>query len=170
MTRLESGVVDLAKAWVPVEEVVGSALDRLSAQIGPREIKVELPAKLPMVQADPVLLEQVVINLVENALKFTPAETPIEIKAWATERALTLLVADHGPGIPEGQEEHIFEKLVRFPQGDARPGAGLGLAICMGVVQAHGGKILASNRPSGGAQFMISLPLGQRPAAPPTEE
>ena len=170
VTRLESGVVDLAKAWVPVEEVVGSALDRLSAQIGPREIKVELPAKLPMVQADPVLLEQVVINLVENALKFTPAETPIEIKAWATERALTLLVADHGPGIPEGQEEHIFEKLVRFPQGDARPGAGLGLAICMGVVQAHGGKILASNRPSGGAQFMISLPLGQRPAAPPTEE
>ena len=170
VTRLESGVVDLAKAWVPLEEVVGSALDRMTAQLGQREIKVELPAKLPMVQADPVLLEQVIINLVENALKFTPPETPIEIKAWATERALTLLVADHGPGIPEGQEEHIFEKLVRFPQGDARPGAGLGLAICKGVIQAHGGKIMASNRPSGGAQFMISLPLGQRPAAPPTEE
>ena len=123
-----------------------------------------------MVQADPVLLEQVVINLVENALKFTPAETPIEIKAWATERALTLLVADHGPGIPEGQEEHIFEKLVRFPQGEARPGAGLGLAICMGVVQAHGGKILASNRAAGGAQFLVSLPLGKHPPAPPAEE
>jgi two-component system sensor histidine kinase KdpD len=170
VTRLESGVVDLAKDWVPLEEVVGSALDRLVPQLGSRKVKVDLPANLPMVQADPVLLGQVIINLVENACKFSPADQPIEIKGWATERAVTLSVTDHGPGIPEGQEEHIFEKLVRFPQGEARPGAGLGLAICKGVVQAHGGRIQATNRPSGGAQFMISLPLGAAPPAPPSEE
>jgi len=170
VTRLESGVVDLAMAWVPLEEVVGAALERCAAQLGKREVKVELPAKLPLVKADPVLLGQVVINLVENAAKFSPPGLPIEIKAWATERSVTLSVTDHGPGIPEGEEEHIFEKLVRFQQGEARPGAGLGLAICRGVVQAHGGKILANNRASGGAQFMVSLPLGRTPAPPPTEE
>ncbi|MDR3671882.1 MAG: sensor histidine kinase KdpD [Holophaga sp.] len=170
VTRLESGVVDLAKEWVPLEEVVGSALEHMSAQLGKREVKVELPANLPLVQADPVLLGQVVINLVENACKFSPADQPIEIKGWATERSITLSVTDHGPGIPEGQEEHIFEKLVRFQQGEARPGAGLGLAICRGVVQAHGGKIMASNRASGGAQFMVSLPLGLTPPPPPSEE
>jgi two-component system sensor histidine kinase KdpD len=170
VTRLESGVVDLAKEWVPLEEVVGSALEHMVSQLGKREVKVELPAKLPMVQADPVLLGQVIINLVENACKFSPSERAIEIKAWATERSITLSVTDHGPGIPEGQEEHIFEKLVRFQQGEARPGAGLGLAICKGVVQAHGGKIIASNRPSGGAQFMVSLPLGPTPPPPPSEE
>jgi two-component system sensor histidine kinase KdpD len=170
VTRLESGVVDLAKEWVPLEEVVGSALEHMGGQIGKREVKVDLPANLPMVQVDPVLLGQVIINLVENACKFSPADKPIEIKAWATERSITLSVTDHGPGIPQGQEEHIFEKLVRFQQGEARPGAGLGLAICKGVVQAHGGKILASNRPAGGAQFMVSLPLGQAPPLPPSEE
>jgi two-component system sensor histidine kinase KdpD len=170
VTRLESGVVDLAKDWVPLEEVVGSALEHMVGQLGKRVVKVELPANLPMVQADPVLLGQVVINLVDNACKFSPPDQPIEIKGWATERSVTLSVTDHGPGIPVGEEEHIFEKLVRFQQGEARPGAGLGLAICKGVVQAHGGKIIASNRPSGGAQFMVSLPLGLAPPPPPSEE
>jgi len=170
VTRLESGVVDLAKDWVPIEEVVGSALDRLGPQLGNRAVKLELPPNLPMVQVDPVLLGQVIINLVENACKFSPAGLPIEIKGWATERAVTLSVTDHGPGVPEGQEERIFDKLVRFPQGEARPGAGLGLAICKGVIQAHGGRIQATNRPSGGAQFLLSLPLGTAPPAPPSEE
>ena len=170
VTRLESGVVDLAKDWVPLEELVGVALERLQGTLGDRVIKVELPANLPMVQADPVLLGQVLINLLENACKFSPADQPIEIKGWATERAITLSVTDHGQGIPAGEEEHIFEKLVRFPQGDTRPGAGLGLAICKGVVQAHGGRIQATNRPSGGAQFLVSLPLGAAPPAPPAEE
>ena len=170
VTRLESGVVDLVKEWVPLEEVVGSALAHMAGKLAHREVKVELPPKLPLVQADAVLLGQVVVNLVENADKFSPPGLPIEIKAWATERAITLSVTDHGPGIPAGQEEHIFEKLVRFPQGQARPGAGLGLAICKGVVQAHGGKIMASTRAAGGAQFMVSLPLGQTPPPPPTEE
>ena len=170
VTRLESGVVEVNKEWVPAEEMVGSALNRLEAQIGNRVVKVELPPNLPLVQADPVLMGQVLINLLDNALKYSPADQPIEIRGWATDRTLTLSVTDHGPGIPEGQEERIFEKLVRIQQGDTRPGAGLGLAICKGVTQAHGGRIAASNRATGGAQFLVSLPLGARPAAPPSEE
>jgi two-component system sensor histidine kinase KdpD len=171
VTRLESGVVEINKEWIPAEEMVGSALNRLESQIGDRVVKVELPPNLPLVQADPVLMGQVLINLLDNALKYSPATQPIEIRGWATDRTLTLSVTDHGPGIPEGQEERIFEKLVRIQQGQARPGAGLGLAICKGVVQAHGGRIVASNRATGGAQFLVSLPLGgDRPAPPPAEE
>jgi two-component system sensor histidine kinase KdpD len=170
VTRLESGVVDLDKEWVPLEEVVGSSLDRMTAQLGDRVVKVEFPPNLPMVQADPVLLGQVVVNLVENAHKYSPLDQPIEIKGWATERFLTLSITDHGPGIPEGEEERVFDKLVRFPQGEARPGAGLGLAICKGVALAHGGRIQAINRPVGGAQFLVSLPLGNKPPGPPPEE
>ena len=171
VTRLESGVVDLAKEWVPLEEVVGSALDHLSSQLKDRTVVVQIPPRLPLIQADPVLLGQAIINLVENAHKYSPLEQPVEIKAWATDRSVTLSVTDHGPGIPEGSEEQIFQKLIRFQQGKTRPGAGLGLAICKGVVLAHGGKILASNRPSGGAQFLVHLPLGQAPPpAPPPEE
>ena len=170
VTRLESGVVEVNKEWVPAEEMVGSALNRLEAQIGNRVVKVELPPNLPLVQADPVLMGQVLINLLDNALKYSPAGQPIEIRGWSTDRTLTLSVTDHGPGIPAGQEERIFEKLVRIQQGQARPGAGLGLAICKGVVQAHGGRIAASNRATGGAQILVSLPLGDRPAPPPSEE
>ena len=147
-------MVDLAKDWVPLEELVGAALDRLAGHIGRREVKVDLPPKLPMVQADPVLLGQVIINLVENADKFSPPGPAHRDQGLGHG-------TDHHPvgdrprprHLPEGQEEQIFEKLVRFQQGEARPGAGLGLAICKGVVQAHGGKILASNRPQGGAKF-----------------
>ena len=170
VTRLESGVVEVNKEWVPAEEMVGSALNRLETQIGDRVVKVELPANLPLVEADPVLLGQVLINILDNALKYSPADKPIEIRGWSTDRMLTLSITDHGPGIPEGQEERIFEKLVRIQQGQARPGAGLGLAICKGVVQAHGGRIAASNRATGGAQILVSLPLGARPEAPPSEE
>ena len=170
VTRLESGVLEVNKAWIPAEELVGSALDRLGSSLGNRQVKVELPANLPLVPADAILMEQVLINLLENAHKYSPLDQPIELKAWATDRALTFAIADHGQGIPEGQEERIFEKLVRLPQGSARPGAGLGLAICKGIVEAHGGWIQAGNRPSGGAQILLSLPILEQPPRPPVEE
>ncbi len=166
LTRLESGTLKVHKEWTPMEEVVGAALNRLDAQLGGRTVQVELPGDLPLAPLDPVLFEQVVINLVENAAKFSAKEMPITLKAWATERSLTLVVQDSGPGIPEGEEERIFEKLVRLP-GSSSPGAGLGLAICQGIVKAHGGRIQASNRPKGGAQILVSLPLeGKQPDLP----
>jgi two-component system, OmpR family, sensor histidine kinase KdpD len=170
VTRLESGVLEVNRAWIPAEELVGSALERLGAVLGDRPLKVELPSNLPLMSVDAVLMEQVIINLLENAHKYSPKDMPIEIKGWATDRAVTLAIADHGPGIPEGEEERIFEKLVRLPQGATRPGAGLGLAICKGIVEAHGGWIQAGNRPSGGAQILLSLPLEGQPPKLPVEE
>jgi len=168
-TRLESGV-ELKKAWMTVPDLVETALARLKPLMPDRPVALELPANLPRFQADPVLMEQVLINLLENAQRYSPPGQPIEIKSWATDRALTICVSDHGPGIPEDQEERIFEKLVRFQQGESRLGAGLGLAICKGVMDAHGGKIQASNRPQGGASFRISLPLEGKAPARPAEE
>ncbi len=159
ITHLESGALELKKAWVPAEELLGTAMERLKPFLGDRPVKVEFPANLPLVSVDPGFMEQVLVNLIENAHKFSPRDEPIEIKGWATDRAVTLAIADHGPGIPEGEEVRIFEKLVKMPRGRARSGAGLGLAICKGIVEAHGGWIQAGNRPSGGAQILLSLPL-----------
>ena len=170
VTRLESGVLDMHKEWVPAEELVGSALDRMRGQLTNRKVEIDLPSSLPLVPADAVLMEQVLINILDNAIKYGPEQSPIEIKGWATDRALTLAIADSGEGIPEGEEERIFEKLVRLPQGQRRPGAGLGLAICKGIVEAHGGWIRAGNRPNGGAQILVSLPLEGQPPQPPAEE
>ncbi len=159
VTRLESGTLELKKDWVPVEAMVGSALNRLGATLGDRQVRSELPANLPSLFIDVELMEHVLINILENAHKFSPQDQPIEIKGWATNRAVTLAIADHGPGIPEGHEEKIFKKLVRMPQGQAYESAGLGLATCKGIVEAHGGWIQAGTKPAGGAQILVSLPL-----------
>ncbi len=169
ITRLESGHVRLQKEWMPMEEVVGSALNRLEAQIGPREIRVELPEELPLVPVDPVLMEQVLINLLDNALKYSPQDSPIEVKAWSVGSTLTLGVSDQGPGLPAGEEERIFEKLVRGSHPGGVLGAGLGLAICRAIVAAHGGRIQGHSRPQGGAQFLVSLPLADAPPQVPAE-
>ncbi|WP_005031912.1 sensor histidine kinase [Holophaga foetida] len=169
VTRIESGVLELKKEWVPVEELVGAALDSLGQVLGTRGVKLDFPKNLPLVPVDPILAEQALINLLENAHKYSPPDQPIEVRAWATEKSVTLAILDHGPGIPAGEEERIFEKLVRLQQPGARPGAGLGLAICKGIMDAHEGRIQASNRPGGGAQFLMSLPLAPQPPQPPVE-
>ena len=168
-TRLESGV-EVRKEWLSVKRMVDSALAILQPTWGHRTVKVDLPAGLPPVEADPELMEEVLVNILENAHRYSPPLEPIEIKVWATERALTISITNHGPSLPEGEEEHIFDKLVRFQVGEARLGAGLGLAICKGVMDAHGGKIQASNRPQGGATFRVSLPLEAKVATKPAEE
>ena len=159
ITRLESGGLELDKVPTSAEALLASARERLGSTLGDRQIKVEFPAGLPLVPVDAGLMERVLVNVLENAHKYSPRNEPIEVKAWATNRALTLAVADHGPGIPEGEEERIFGKLVQLPPGEGRPGVGLGLAICKGIVEAHGGWIQAGTRPSGGAQILMSLPL-----------
>jgi two-component system, OmpR family, sensor histidine kinase KdpD len=167
-SRLES-TLELNLHHIEVKDLLGGALDRIRPFLGDRQIRVDLPGRLPAILVDPALMEQVVLNLLENAHRFSPPDQPIEVKAWGTHRSLTLTVSDHGPGIPEGEEERIFEQLVRFPVGDAKPGAGLGLSICKGILAAHRGKIQANNRPQGGATFLISLPL-EGEDAPALEE
>jgi two-component system sensor histidine kinase KdpD len=157
ITKLESGLVQAKKEWAAIEEVVGSALGHLEEQLGARPVSVELPEIwVPM---DPVLMEQALINLLDNAIKFSPPGSAIEVRGWVEGDRFRLSVADDGPGLPPGEEELIFEKLYRGTGRPVTPGAGLGLAICKGIAQAHGGTIMARTRPQGGAQIVIALPL-----------
>jgi two-component system sensor histidine kinase KdpD len=169
MTRLESGGLEPKREWVPLEEIVGAALTRLEAQLAGREIHTEIPADLPLAFGDPLLLEQLVLNLLENAGKHTPPGTPIAIRAAVAEGRLELEVADRGPGLAPGDETRIFEKFQRGAKVGAG-GVGLGLAICRGIAAAHGGSIHAENRPGGGAVFRLVLPLLEAPPSQPAPE
>ncbi len=155
-TRLESGAVRLKKELYPIEDVVGTALERLGKLLAGREVKTDLPEDLPLVPLDPVLMELVFVNLVENAVRHTPAGTVIEIAARPREAFLDIAVSDRGAGLAESDVERVFEKFYRATQ--AAGGAGLGLAICKAVVEAHGGAISAVNRRGGGAEFRLTLP------------
>ncbi|HEX9372991.1 MAG TPA: ATP-binding protein, partial [Roseiflexaceae bacterium] len=155
--------VQVQKEWQPIEEVVGAALTRLDDRLRDRPLTTALPADLPMVPLDGVLIEQVLINLLDNATKYTPPGSPIEISAFASPTEVTVEVADHGPGVPPGDERRVFEKFYRAASADGAGGAGLGLAICRGIVEAHGGRIWAANRPGGGAIFCFTLPLDGTP-------
>ncbi len=157
MTRLESGV-ELRRDLYPLEEIVGSALQRLEPQLAGREMSLSLPEDLPLVNVDDVLLGQVLVNLIENATKYSPPASPIEIAAEATPAAVQLEVRDRGPGFAPGEEKRLFEKFYRGKSDGVR-GAGLGLAICRAIVTAHRGTIEALHRPGGGAIFRIRLPL-----------
>ena len=159
MTRLESGALQLRQEHYPLEEIVGAALGRLAKLLGNRPVTTQCPADLPLVNVDGTLIEQVLNNLVENAVKYTPADRPIEITASASADTVTVDVADRGPGLSPDATERVFEKFYRGGRG-AAPGAGLGLAICRGFVEAHGGRIWAENRPGGGAVFRFTLPAG----------
>jgi two-component system sensor histidine kinase KdpD len=163
MTRLESGAIQVKKEWQPLEEVVGTTLARLEntnpALSATHPINVKLPPDLPLVPLDEVLIEQVLINLLENALKYTPPGTTIEISATAQPQMVTVAVSDRGPGLMSGEENQIFDKFYRAKSGKATGGVGLGLTICRGIIEAHGGRIWAENQPMGGAVFHFTLPL-----------
>jgi len=170
MTKLEAGALEVQREWFPLEEVVGSALTRLEAGLNGRSIRVSLPPDLPLVPADPVLLEQVFYNLLENATKHTPSDTPLEISARVAAGQLLVEVADRGPGLPNGSESLVFDKFFRGASTGVR-GVGLGLAICRGIISAHGGDITAGNREGGGAAFTVALPLiGDVPMVPSERE
>jgi two-component system sensor histidine kinase KdpD len=163
MTRLESGGIHVRKDWHPLEEVVGSALERMEKYLGARQVMIDLPPDLPLVPLDPLLIEQVLINLLDNATKYTPEASPIEITAFVENRVLHVVVADRGPGFAPGEETRVFDKFYRGQEAGTRSGAGLGLAIARGIVEAHGGLIAAEGRPGGGALFRFTLPLAAEP-------
>ena len=154
-TRLESGV-SLRKEPYPLEEVLGSALESLARQLGDRPVRADLPEELPLVPLDAVLLQQVFINLIENAIRHAPGAGPIDVSARAEAARVVVEVSDRGPGLPAEDLERVFEKFHRRAAGG---GAGLGLAICRAVVEAHRGSISAANREGGGAVFRFILPL-----------
>lgn len=161
MTRLEAGAIKVKKVWLPIEEIIGAVLSRLDERLMGRQVRTILPEDLPLISFDPLLIEQVLVNLLDNAIKYTPPETPIELSAHVKDKEIIVEIADRGAGIPAGEEEKIFDKFVR---GTATGGGiGLGLTICRAIIQAHGGRIKAENRRDGGAVFSFSLPLGDQP-------
>ena len=163
MTRLEAGAVSLHLEWQPLEEVVGSALAQLDDALAGREVHTELAETLPPVRIDAVLVGQVLVNLLENALKYSPPASAITISAEHRGSEVVLTVADRGPGIAPGEEARIFDKFQRGGVDRAVRGAGLGLSICRAIVEAHGGRIWAESREGGGAVFRLSLPAGREP-------
>lgn len=166
MARLQSGKVTLNQQWQPLEEVVGSALRASSHVLQGHNLETRIPADLPLLFFDAVLLERVLCNLLENAAKYGLGKIVVAAEKQAD--AVQVSVLDDGPGLPAGIL--IFEKFTRGAVEAASPGVGLGLAICESIVNAHGGKIWAENRSEGGARFSFSLPLGNAPALPPVIE
>ena len=168
MMRIEAGAVQLNKEWHPLDEIVGAALSRLEERLRNHTVKTTFPPDLPMVQIDGVLLEQVMLNLLENAAKYAPPGSSIDLSASAGDREVVVEVADRGQGIPGGEEVRIFDKFYR-----AKParegGVGLGLTICRGIIEAHGGRIWAENRTGGGAVFRFAVPLSEEQPPMATE-
>ena len=159
MTRLESGELRLAKEACDVQDLVGCARAALEVRLAGREVQVNLAQGLPLVPMDMVLMAQVLVNLLDNALKYSPIGSSIEITAGILARQLQLEVLDRGPGLPEPDLKRVFDKFYRLPVPEGTSGTGLGLSICKGIVEAHGGSIRVENRSGGGLRVVIRLPL-----------
>lgn len=167
MSRLDAGRVKLKLDWCDVGEVIGVAAQRVEDCLLHRPLNIDVPPDLPLVQMDFVLMEQVLVNLLDNACNYSSADAPITISAQIKRGKLLLAVTDNGKGIPADDLGRIFDKFYRVP-GTATGGTGLGLSICRGLVEAHGGTLNAENVVDGGARFLISLPAGAAP--PPVQE
>lgn len=159
MTRLSSGRFAVNRQWQPLDEVVGSALRRLERPLEGREVKIELGDEMLLAHVDDVLMETILVNLIDNAVKYSPSGSPIEIRGEKTPDGVAVEVADRGRGLLAGDEKRVFEMFYRG--ADARPdrrGTGLGLAICSAIVRAHDGQIEARNREGGGTVVRFSIP------------
>lgn len=158
MTRLEAGALKVTKKPYDMAEVVTAVLDGLARQLSDREVDLDLPDGLPLVPQDPILIGQVLRNLLDNALKYSPSQSPLLVEVRHVEAAVEVAVKDQGQGVPADEEEKVFEKFFRG-RDQAAHGSGLGLSICAGLIHAHGGSLRLSGRPDGGTEVAFSLPL-----------
>jgi len=170
MARLEAGEVVLNRQWYAPEEIIGGALRRLDKKLAGRQINIQMANNLALIHIDAVLLQQVMVNLLDNADKYSPAGLPIDISVQTTPPGLSITVADRGPGIPEGLLHKVFDKFFRVNAESAQSGVGLGLSICRAIIEAHGGDIQAINRSGGGALLQLHLPIQQYPPTVDPEE
>lgn len=163
MARLHAGEVTLQKEWQPIEEVIGSSIKLLGRALAEHPVKVVLAKDLPLVEFDAVLIERVFCNLLENAAKYSPAGSNIEISVQTREARIEVNVSDFGKGFAVDRKAAVFEMFVRGEAESSKPGVGLGLAICRAIVDAHEGTIAVANRPQGGACVTFTLPKGEPP-------
>ena len=166
MARLQSGEITLKLEWQTLEEAVGTALRLCAPQLARHQVSTHVPHDLPLLRFDAVLMERVLCNLLENAAKYTPAGSRIDISARLRGADVALIIADDGPGVPAGREASMFEKFTRGERESSTSGVGLGLAICRAIVEAHGGTISYARSSMDGAAFIILLPLGRPPTTP----
>lgn len=170
MTRLEAGALEPNKELQSIEEIIGVALSRMARPLEDHPLVVQLASDLPFVPMDELLMEQVLVNLLDNATKYSPPGAPIEVRAAESDGRLVVEVADRGPGLPPEDLNRVFEKFYRATSTARKPGAGLGLAICRGIIEMHGGDLVAENRPGGGTLFRFRLPLATAEAGVPPSE
>ncbi len=171
-TRLESGGVDLHREWTTVEELVGAGLARHRDALAARPFKITIPADLPLVRVDNAMLPQVVHNLIDNALRYTPPGTPIGIAAWAADAQVVVKIEDEGPGLSQEEMSKVFQRFYRgrtAQTSQTRGGIGLGLTICEGIIKAHGGRIRAEANKPRGVAFYFTLPVERPQPVIPTE-
>lgn len=166
MVRLESGVLKLNAQWCDIEDIVGVALREMKDILQPYPLQVKIPPSLPLVRADFGLIEHVVINLLENAVKYSPEGGMISISTRAVNNTVCVVVADSGPTIPRYERERVFDKFYRLHSTKHISGTGLGLSICRGIIEAHGGRIWVDSPHEPGNQFVFSLPVPEQPGPP----
>jgi two-component system sensor histidine kinase KdpD len=168
MTRLEAGAIRLNREDCDVQDVVGVALAELTNRLGARQVRVDVSNELPAVSVDLVLIAQALVNVIDNAVKYSPPSAPIEIQARAVDTQVSIEVCDRGIGVPPDDLSRMFDKFYRVQRAENATGTGLGLSISQGIVEAHGGRIWANNRPEGGLAVTITLPTS--PDKPNTQE
>jgi two-component system sensor histidine kinase KdpD len=159
VSRIEAGAIRMSRQPSEVQDLVGAALEQLGSRTSARPIRIDIPAELPFIYVDFGLIVQTLVNVLDNALKYSPADSPIEIKARQVAYEVHIEVADRGAGIPPQDLSHIFDKFYRTQRPDNVAGTGLGLSICKGIIEAHGGRIVAENRPGGGTIIRLILPV-----------
>jgi len=159
MTRIESGAIKLRLESEDIQDVIGTALEQLGSRVANRKIQVNVPAGFPLVPMDFTLIAQVLVNVLENAAKYSPADTTIEVSAELLDETIRLKIADRGAGIPSEDMTRVFDKFYRVQRPENVSGTGLGLSISKGIVEVHHGTIYASTREGGGTIITIELPL-----------
>jgi two-component system sensor histidine kinase KdpD len=169
MARIEAGELHPLKEWGSVSEIVGNVLDRSASTLSNHQVVLDVPADLPLVRVDSRLIAEVLANLIDNAAKYSPADSDILVRAAIEDDQLAIVVTDHGPGIPSDELPRIFD---RFYRGSSRPesrreGTGMGLAISRGIVEAHGGKLWVESVAGKGASFRFTIPVEHKLATQP---
>ena len=167
--RIEAGAMKLCKQASDVQDLVGAALEQLGGRANSHAISIDAPKGLPFVSVDFGLIVQTLVNVLDNALKYSSPGSPIEITGQKVGNEVHLEVADSGVGIPAQDLTRVFDKFYRIQCPDNVAGTGLGLAICKGIVEAHGGRIAAVNRPGGGTIIRLMLPVSESGHKPPGE-
>ncbi|MBS3908555.1 MAG: sensor histidine kinase KdpD [Actinobacteria bacterium] len=161
--RLESGMLKPNKDWCDIQDMIGVALRKVGDALKNRPIRIDIPAELPLVRADFSLIEQVIVNLLYNAAKYSPAGSQISVAARKADETIQVSIADRGPGIAEEDRDRVFDKFYRLYSPEHVSGTGLGLSICKGLIEVHGGRIWVDAAPEGGSVFTFTLPIEKQP-------